>query len=137
MLSSVLERLEQVPVSIRGEIEVNHSARTVSAFRHLPNEVERSKVVAATAAYWRDNKVFSMLDGWRDELYPVYGPGNELLFSVERSASSLFGVVTYGVHMTAFVKDESASYGLKLWVPRRAKGKQTYPSTYSSLYLLG
>jgi hypothetical protein len=128
MLSSVLERLEQVPVSIRGEIEVNQSTRTVSAFHKFPNEAERSAAVAATAAYWRDNRDFSLLEGWRNELYPVYGPGNELLFNVERAASSLFGIVTYGVHMTAFVRDESASYGLKLWIPRRAKGKQTYPS---------
>jgi hypothetical protein len=136
VLSSVLGRLEQVPVDIRGEIEVDHSNRTVSAFRHFPNEEKRSKAVAATTAYWRDYKVFTMLAGWRNELYPVYGPGNELLFNVERSASSLFGVVTYGVHMTAYVRDESASYGLKLWVPRRAKGKQTYPSKFLYFSLL-
>ena len=67
-----------------------------------------------------------MLEGWRDELYPVYGPENQLLFSVERSASTLLGVVTYGVHMTGFVRDEGASHGLKIWVPRRAKTKQTF-----------
>jgi hypothetical protein len=134
--SSVVERLQQVPLSIRGEVEVNHSARTVSAFRQFPNEVERSKAVAATMAYWRDNKVFDVLAGWRNELYPVYGPGNKLLFSIERSASPLFGVVTYGVHMTAFVRDESASYGLKIWVPRRAKGKPTFPGMPTLLYQL-
>ena len=128
--SSVVDRLEQVPINIRGEIQVNHAARTVSAFRQFPNEEERSKAVAAIAAYWRDNEIFEILAGWRNELYPVYGLGNELLFSVERSASALFGIVTYGVHMIAYVKDENASYGLKLWVPRRAKGKQTYPSKY-------
>ena len=36
------------------------------------------------------------------------------------------GVVTYGVHMTAFVSDPDASHGMKLWIPRRAAGKQTY-----------
>ena len=30
------------------------------------------------------------------------------------------------MHLTAFVRDPTASYGLKLWVPRRAKTKQTY-----------
>jgi hypothetical protein len=114
-------------VSIRGEFEVDRSARTVSAFRHLPNEAERSKVVAATAAYLRDNKVFDILSGWRNELYPVYGPKGELLFSIERAASPLFGIATYGVHMDAFVRDETASYGLKVWIPRRSKTKQTYP----------
>lgn len=57
----------------------------------------------------------------------MYGPGNELLFSVERSASCLLGVVTYGVHMTAYRRDEGASYGIKIWVPRRARTKQTCP----------
>ena len=49
------------------------------------------------------------------------------MFNIERSGASLLGVVTYGVHMTAYTRVESASYGIKLWVPRRAKGKQTYP----------
>ncbi|KAH8602120.1 thiamine pyrophosphokinase-related protein-like protein [Bisporella sp. PMI_857] len=122
---SVFNRLAKVPISIKGELEVSRAKRTVSIFQH-PTEEERSKAVAATAAYWRENKIFRVLDGWRSELYPVYGPGNELLWSVERSASPLFGVVTYGIHMTAFVRDEGASYGLKMWVPRRAKSKQTY-----------
>lgn len=57
-------------------------------------------------------------------MYPVYGPGNELLYSIERSASPLFGVVTYGVHMTAYTKVDGQ---LRIWVPRRSKTKQTYP----------
>ena len=28
--------------------------------------------------------------------------------------------------MTAFVRDPAASHGMKLWIPRRAAGKQTY-----------
>jgi len=35
--------------------------------------------------------------------------------------------VTYGVHMTAYTKSPESSYGIKLWVPRRSGGKQTYP----------
>lgn len=73
----------------------------------------------------RDQKVFDVLEGWRSEVYPVYGPGRELLFSMERSATPLLGVVTYGVHMTAFVQEGQE---MKIWVPKRAKTKQTYPS---------
>ena len=73
----------------------------------------------------REQKVFRVLDGWRSELYPIYGPGRELLLSMERSATPLFGVVTYGVHMTAFVRD---GHDMKIWVPKRSKTKQTYPS---------
>lgn len=71
----------------------------------------------------RDEGKFRVLRGWRNELYPVYGPDGELLLDIERAASPLFGVVTYGVHMTAYVR---AKDGIKVWVPRRAKNKQTY-----------
>ncbi len=38
----------------------------------------------------------------------------------------MFGVVTYGIHMTCYVKSPKSSYGIKIWVPRRAKTKSTY-----------
>ncbi|TKA33575.1 hypothetical protein B0A50_00411 [Salinomyces thailandicus] len=99
------------------------------------SEEERSKAVAMTCQALRATNHFSVLRGWRNELYPVYGPDRELLFSIERSASALFGVVTYGCHMTAYTyakrpKNEAEVGGdgeeLKLWIPRRAKSKQTY-----------
>jgi 8-oxo-dGTP pyrophosphatase MutT (NUDIX family) len=57
-----------------------------------------------------------------------------LLCSVERAASALFGIVTYGCHMSAYVRSSLSSSSpssvedLKLWVPRRAATKSTYPS---------
>lgn len=98
-------------------------------------EVERSQAVAMTCQALRATGHFTILKGWRNELYPVYGPNRELLFSVERAASGLFGIVTYGCHMTAYMrskrpKSESEVGGeeeeLKIWVPRRATTKQTY-----------
>lgn len=68
--------------------------------------------------------MFSILKGWRNELYSVYSPAGKLLFNVERAASTLFGIVTYGVHMTAFV--DTPGKPLRLWIPRRARNKQTY-----------
>jgi len=67
---------------------------------------------------------FRVLEKWRDELYPVYGKDRELLFTVERAASPLLGIVSYGVHMTAYVRTEDGE--IKIWIPRRAKTKQTY-----------
>ncbi|KAL1587485.1 hypothetical protein WHR41_03823 [Cladosporium halotolerans] len=86
-------------------------------------EEERSRIVAATAEAMRATDHFKILRGWRDELYAVYGPKRELLFSIERAASALFGIVTYGCHMMAYTKKDGE---LKLWVPRRAATKQTY-----------
>ncbi len=124
---AVFNALAKVPTKLKGELEVSRSERTISVFTQ-PTESERSAAVAATTAYWRENKTFKVLEGWRSELYPVYGPGNELLYSIERSAAALFGVVTYGVHMTCYTRSPESSFGIKLWVPRRAKTKQTYAS---------
>jgi len=83
-----------------------------------------SKAMAEFLQSIREQKTFRVLDGWRSELYPIYGPKRELLFSMERSATPLFGVVTYGVHMTAFVREGQT---MKIWAPKRSETKQTYP----------
>ncbi|KPI38534.1 uncharacterized protein AB675_4210 [Cyphellophora attinorum] len=87
---------------------------------------QRNAILAEYLQQVRQQHVFKVLDGWRDELYPIYGPNRELILSMERSASALFGVVTYGVHMTAYVASDSEG-GMKIWAPRRAETKQTYP----------
>lgn len=90
---------------------------------------ERSKVVEATVRAMHATGHFKVLSKWRDELYPVFGPQGALLFSMERSASALFGIVTYGCHMTAYVKSQKEDdevEDMKIWVPRRAANKQTY-----------
>lgn len=125
MTESVFNRLAKVPTSIKGDLDSNRTYRTVSAFQ-FPSEEERSAAAARTAAYWRENRTFKVLAGWRDELYPVYGEGNRLAYTIERAAAALLGVVSFGVHMTCFVRDPSASYGIKMWVPRRAEDKSTY-----------
>ncbi|KIW90764.1 uncharacterized protein Z519_08547 [Cladophialophora bantiana CBS 173.52] len=84
----------------------------------------RSRILADYLQDVRERHIFGVLDGWRNELYPIYGPKRELLLSMERSATPLFGVVTYGVHMTGYVM---TGEGMKIWTPRRALTKQTYP----------
>ncbi|KAL0571257.1 hypothetical protein V5O48_010705 [Marasmius crinis-equi] len=95
---------------------------------------------------WRDTGLFEDICGpkkWRAEMYPVYrdpfaahdypipGQADEeteklnYAFEMERSACALFGVVTYGIHMTVFVRDVSKK--VRIWVPTRAKTKQTFP----------
>jgi len=89
---------------------------------------------------------------WRNELYPIYEnylgphvvndpalsyPHSEGLdanahaagernhvFDIERSAAALFGLVTYGIHMTVYERDDDGA--VRLWTPTRAKTKQTY-----------
>ena len=92
---------------------------------------------------------------WRNELYSIYenylgphvvndpklshphsegldantqaaGKANHV-FDIERSAAALFGLVTYGVHMTVYEKDDDGI--VRLWTPTRARTKQTYETT--------
>ncbi|TKA52394.1 hypothetical protein B0A53_05101 [Rhodotorula sp. CCFEE 5036] len=99
---------------------------------------------------WKAKGLFpECLGGWRDEEYVVYAPGagrgvpatfrgpqqgdanplpgsNEA-FRMERSACSLFGVTTFGVHCTAYV-EEQEDKPMRIWVPKRSPNKQTWPS---------
>ncbi|KAI0292906.1 NUDIX hydrolase domain-like protein [Russula brevipes] len=73
---------------------------------------------------------------WRAEFYDVYrsasasGPEG-YVFSMERAACKLFGVITYGVHMTVYEQRSGAggadADAMRIWVPRRAATKPTYP----------
>jgi 8-oxo-dGTP pyrophosphatase MutT (NUDIX family) len=119
--SSVVKRL---PLLDLWKLDEVRKVLTWVAITDPSVDEPQSRILAAYLQELRDQKFFSVLDGWRDELYPIYGPGRKLLLNMERSATPLFGIVTYGVHMTAYVRTEE---GLKIWTPRRAKTKQTYP----------
>lgn len=85
---------------------------------------QRSANVDKLAKLLRDEYKWEVLKGWRDELYSVYAPRGTLLFRIERAACHLFGLVTYGVHMTGYVWN--GALDLRIWVPRRSLQKQTY-----------
>ncbi|KAI0508654.1 NUDIX hydrolase domain-like protein [Xylaria bambusicola] len=126
MLASTVNRLVAVPESIRGPVVVNEQNQTVRAFEQ-PTESDRTAIIDAVMRYWRENEVFDILRGWRDERWPVYGSDTEVVYSAERSGTGMLGVMRYGVHMTGYVRDETAPYGMRIWVPRRAPNKSTYP----------
>jgi 8-oxo-dGTP pyrophosphatase MutT (NUDIX family) len=117
MLPSVVELFRNIP-----SWEIDDDARILYLTAGTTAS-ERSKAVETTLLAMRETGHFKVLNKWRGELYAVYGVGKELLFNVERSASCLFGVVTYGVHLTAYTRKDGE---LRIWTPRRAKSKQTY-----------
>lgn len=101
---------------------------------------QRSSTMAAIAASWKQRELFpDALGGWRAELYTIYGPegsttagsdeawGLNGAFALERAACALFGVGTFGIHVNGWVEDEESG-DVKIWVPRRSKTKQTFPS---------
>ncbi|CAG8536210.1 10457_t:CDS:2 [Acaulospora morrowiae] len=94
---------------------------------HVNTFEKRTKAIEQLLNSWRTEKTFSALKGWRDELYPVYGdpsgPSN-MAFVIERAATPLFGVLTFGVHLTGFVKTKGH---YRIWVAKRSKTKPTWP----------
>ena len=117
MLPSVVEVFRNIP-----NWSIHDDDRTLTLTGGSTTE-ERSAAVMNTLLAMKSTGHFKVLDKWRDELYPVYGKNKELLFNVERCASPLFGIVTYGVHLNAYTYKEGQ---LKIWTPRRARTKQTY-----------
>jgi 8-oxo-dGTP pyrophosphatase MutT (NUDIX family) len=119
MLPSVAEVFRNIP-----SWSLDDETRTLTLTAGS-TAAERSKAVETTLLAMRETGHFKVLNKWRDELYAVYGRNKELLFNVERSASPLLGVVTYGVHLTAYTRAKGTGE-IKIWTPRRARTKQTY-----------
>ncbi|KAH8879454.1 hypothetical protein GQ53DRAFT_672043 [Thozetella sp. PMI_491] len=126
----VISGLQDTAVEIRGEMVLDHQARTLKLFHQPPTEPERTALVAKLTAAWRKAEKFRLLRGWRNEPWPVYGRKGELLFSMERAAVGLFGCMRYGVHLTAFVRrtDEHSKYPFRIWVPERSHKKASFAS---------
>ena len=82
---------------------------------------ERSAQLDTVLRQWRDQ---GHITGWRDEHYLISNDEGTPLFSVERSATALLGVLNLGVHLNGFVKRTD---GIWLWMARRARNRPRYP----------
>ncbi|KAL1622932.1 hypothetical protein SLS56_008540 [Neofusicoccum ribis] len=120
LLPHVAETLQGLPAWT-----LSPESRTLTLSAAAATPAARTAAVAQTTAAMRATGHFQVLRGWRDEAYPVYGAGGELLFTLERAASPLFGVHVCSVNMTCYVVDETGCRH-RFWVPRRARAKQTY-----------
>jgi hypothetical protein len=88
----------------------------------------RTSVMKQLMDTWRELETFDVLAGWRNELYPVYGDVSQVdnvAFVMERTATPLFGISTFGVHLNAYTKTKDGQ--ILMWVARRSKTKQTWP----------
>jgi 8-oxo-dGTP pyrophosphatase MutT (NUDIX family) len=95
----------------------------------------------AVATVMEELKEAGIVTGWRDELYPVsdsfYNPP---FFLMERAATDLLGVLSYGVHINGILHpdvdvdvDENVEKNKNqqlplMWMARRSKTKSKYPS---------
>lgn len=83
---------------------------------------DRTRAVAEALATLRDE---GLINGWRDEPYPVAATySSPPLFVVERAAVPLLGVKGYGVHVNGYVVEGDT---VKMWVGRRSLTKPTGP----------
>ncbi|KAI9035781.1 thiamine pyrophosphokinase-related protein [Aspergillus affinis] len=109
---------------------IDHVNKTATLGSEYPGIASvRSELLAQTMHQMAEMDDFSILKGWRNETFPVYGPRGETLLEIERSGSALFGIVTYGVQLTCYMEDE---HGLRIWIGRRSRSKQTYPGMLDS-----
>ncbi|KAI0547891.1 thiamine pyrophosphokinase-related protein-like protein [Xylaria curta] len=93
-----------------------------------PNETSRSAAIAATLASLRERRIFDVLYNWRDELKPAYGASGTHLFSIERAAFPLLGIVGYGVMLLAYTRSEGKGKEVSgIWVQRRSRSARTHP----------
>lgn len=82
---------------------------------------ERSARLEVVLQLWREA---GHISGWRQEHYLISDSEARPLFSVERSATALLGVLNLGVHLNGFVRKPD---GLWLWLARRAWDRPRYP----------
>jgi 8-oxo-dGTP pyrophosphatase MutT (NUDIX family) len=121
MLASTVKKMPWT-----SDFSINHDARTVQI---CPSQDETKFSTSCTTALSKliqrfiDEDTFRVIHGMHSEPYPIVGANFPV--SLERYASTLFGIISRGAHLTAYTKNTS---GMKIWVPRRAPNLFTYPN---------
>jgi 8-oxo-dGTP pyrophosphatase MutT (NUDIX family) len=97
--------------------------RAIALLPALRDYDSRSAAMAEVLAALREQ---GRVPGWRDEFYPV-GRDFHLppLLQMERAATPLFGVISYGVNVNGLVRRPD---GLHVWIGRRSPHKQVDPN---------
>ena len=97
--------------------------REVNLHERFATADDRSRAVADVLAHLHER---GLVPGWRNELYPVNRRfGDAPLLLMERAATHLFGVPSYGINVNGLVRD---GHGWKIWVAQRSAAKQVDPN---------
>lgn len=97
--------------------------RAVLFHDRFSEAADRSRAMAEVLAALRER---GLVPGWRGELYPVNRRFDETpLLLMERAATPLFGVLSYGVNVNGLVRDGD---DWNVWVARRSASKQVDPN---------
>lgn len=123
--SKVLKELQRFPSVFA------ISSNSVTFTPNLDNPQARNDALEETLLKLKSEDVFPALRGWRGECYVTRASSSgPELFKMERAGSVLFGVKSYGVHITGYVNHSSK--GLCVWFQQRSKTKQTWPGMFDS-----
>ncbi|KAH8682128.1 thiamine pyrophosphokinase-related protein [Xylariales sp. PMI_506] len=107
--------------------KVNHVERTVILLGC--SRIEREARLQEMLRGERQRGTFEVLSSSSGELDAVLGNRGTVLMTMDRFASPLFGIITYGVQLLAYVDRED---GIYVWLQRRAKNKRTFPGLLDS-----
>lgn len=141
----VLRREPEGPFVVPGSAQPGSRYR-ISFLPSIDTPSKRTAAMKSLCERWRDSgTIFQDVIGpkkWRNELYPIYrnpfgahlshhpdakkddSVSGNYLFEMERAACALFGVPSFGVHMTIYHEDADGS-NVRIWTPTRARTKQT------------
>ena len=126
-----LSQVGFVPAQVVTQLQKYPKVFTVSKVAVTINEElkspgERDKALETVLLDLKEQNLFEALRGWRDECYDIKEHfSSPALFKMERSATPLFGLRQYGIHINGFVRH--STHGDCLWLQRRSASKQTYP----------
>jgi hypothetical protein len=101
--------------------------REVNLHERFTTADERSRAVAEVLEAMRAQ---GKVPGWRNELYPVNRRfADAPLLLMERAATHLFGVPSYGINVNGLVRSgKDGGDDWKVWVARRSATKQVDPN---------
>lgn len=121
--NSVSQALQDLPSHLSRLISVNTRSRSISLT--ADTQESRSDALDRILTYWRENKSFAVLAGWRRESYPIYAPPGILYAAVERAGAPLFGIVAHCAYLICYTVTGNKNE-MRLWISRRSRTKQTY-----------
>ncbi|KAI0472345.1 NUDIX hydrolase domain-like protein [Xylaria cf. heliscus] len=84
----------------------------------------RTRLMRETLERGHKSQKILSLKHWANELFPIYTSNGEHLLDMDGCGVDMFGIVNYSVHMIGWVMTAD---GMKLWVPRRALTKMSFP----------
>ncbi|EGW33067.1 thiamine pyrophosphokinase [Spathaspora passalidarum NRRL Y-27907] len=133
---SIAQYFPGLPITTKS-FEINNVEQTIKIGSEFDTLEKRNEMFNKVALEWRDNITqleHRLKKGWRNELYTVYNPTSIPYARIERAFSVLLGVVTYGTHINGYISEQNSSNGkLKMWIPRRAANKPTYPNMLDNM----